>query len=776
MYLRFFGLNEKPFAITPDPRYLYLSERHAEALAHLLYGVNEAGGFIQLTGEVGTGKTTVVRTLLSRVPHHADVAVILNPRVTPVEFLLTICEELGLGIADADRESIKHVVDALNRRLLSAHAEGRRIIVIVDEAQNLSAEVLEQVRLLTNLETPTQKLLQIILIGQPELRELLDRTELRQLAQRITGRYHLEPLSREETLGYIRHRLRVAGAAEDIFTPAALAEVHRVAAGVPRVINVTCDRALLGAYTRETRKVTPSLVRLAAGEVYGRRFVPPWVGWLAGASGLVGIAGAALVGWQLWQKQISPLHASRDRAAHVVVPDSSATDAPLAAIAQPTGSPPSATPAASPAARPSTRLSSGSPAVPVATSINALLAANSVNTTDAEAFRRLLSLWGTAMADDKDPCGQAAKAGLSCLEQRGSWAQVKALNRPAILTLTDDRGQRHRVVLSALDDKFATLNLGEHNERVPLDELSRDWFGDFTVVWKPKMSTTRNSSLPCRTSSASIASMSTASPDYKRRSYSTPPWLSQVRPYCCPTRRAAAEVLMSFILDALKKSEIERQRQSVPGLIDTRPSLRRRRMPLWVAALCTLLAVNLMALTYVVLRKSAAPIVLTSRPADAPQARVAAPEARPFSPLDGAPQYAPEIPVTPPPDATPVAPPADGTLIEARPAHTAPAADSGADALPHPDPQLTDAEANAETDEVLPTISEISLSGTQALPELHLDVHVYATKPADRFVYINNRKYHEGAKLEEGPTVERIRRDGVVLNDQGIRFLLPRQP
>ena len=233
---------------------------------------------------------------------------------------------------------------------------------------------------------------------------------------------------------------------------------------------------------------------------------------------------------------------------------------------------------------------------------------------------------------------------------------------------------------------------------------------------------------------------------------------------------------MSFILDALKKSEIERQRQSVPGLIDTRPSLRRRRMPLWVAALCTLLAVNLMALTYVVLRKSAAPIVLTSRPADAPQARVAAPEARPFSPLDGAPQYAPEIPVTPPPDATPVAPPADGTLIEARPAHTAPAADSGADALPHPDPQLTDAEANAETDEVLPTISEISLSGAQALPDLHLDVHVYSTKPADRFVYINMRKYHEGAKLEEGPTVERIRRDGVVLNDQGIRFLLPRQP
>jgi general secretion pathway protein A len=464
MYLRFFGLNEKPFAITPDPRYLYLSERHAEALAHLLYGINESGGFIQLTGEVGTGKTTVVRTLLSRVPHHADVAVILNPRVTPIEFLLTICEELGVDIAGGDRDSVKQMVDALNRRLLAAHADGRRIIVIVDEAQNLSAEVLEQVRLLTNLETPTQKLLQIILIGQPELRELLDRTELRQLAQRITGRYHLEPLSREETRGYVRHRLRVAGAAEEIFTPSALAEVHRLAGGIPRVINVTCDRALLGAYTRETRKVTAALVRRAAGEVYGRRFLPLWLGWLAAAAGAAGLAGAGFGGWQLWQRQTAPLHAAGSLPPHTMVHPAPA--------ASPAAQPPAAAPAA-------------------AAAINVLLASNSANTGDAAAFRRLLSLWGTAMADDKDPCGQAAKAGLACLEQHGSWAQVRALNRPAILTLTDDRGQRHYVVLSGLDDKFATLDLGEHNVRIPLDEVSRDWFGEFTVVWKPKTVHTR---------------------------------------------------------------------------------------------------------------------------------------------------------------------------------------------------------------------------------------------------------------------------------------------
>lgn len=463
MYTSFFGLTEKPFAITPDPRYLYLSERHAEALAHLLYGINESGGFIQLTGEVGTGKTTVVRTLLSRVPHHADVAVILNPRVTPVEFLLTICEELGLPVEEADRDSVKQMVDALNRRLLSAHAEGRRIIVIVDEAQNLSAETLEQVRLLTNLETPTQKLLQIILIGQPELRELLDRNDLRQLAQRITGRYHLKPLSREETEGYVRHRLRVAGAVGEIFTPSALREVYRLAAGVPRVVNVTCDRALLGAYTQEQRRVTARLVRRAAGEVYGRRFMPQWLGWTAATVLLLGAGASAFLVWRAWEGRTAALEA--------------AAAAPLPAVTAPTPVP---------------------AVVPPPVSIDELLAANSAGTSDTAAFRRLLSLWGTAMTDDRDPCGQAQKAGLACLDQRGSWAQVRTLNRPAILTLTDSTGQRHRVVLSALDEQNATLVLGEHNQRVPLDELARDWFGDFTVVWKPKTSHTRALSVGMR--------------------------------------------------------------------------------------------------------------------------------------------------------------------------------------------------------------------------------------------------------------------------------------
>src|SRR2546423_14910137 len=235
MYLTFFGLDETPSAIPQDPRFVYLGERHADALAHLLYGIHEAGGFVQLPGEVGTGKTSIVRSLLAQTPKNAEIALILNPRMTAPEFLLTICEELGIGVPDAACGSLKDLVDILSDYLLRAHAAGKRVVLVVDEAQNLSPDVLEQVRLLTNLETDTRKLLQIILIGQPELRDLLARNELRQLAQRITGRYHLNPLTATETAAYVRHRLRVAGATSDIFSPAALSEVHRLAAGVPPV-------------------------------------------------------------------------------------------------------------------------------------------------------------------------------------------------------------------------------------------------------------------------------------------------------------------------------------------------------------------------------------------------------------------------------------------------------------------------------------------------------------------------------------------------------------
>jgi general secretion pathway protein A len=481
MYTSFFGLSEKPFAITPDPRYLYLSERHAEALAHLMYGINESGGFIQLTGEVGTGKTTIVRTLLSRVPHHADVAVILNPRVTPAEFLLTICEELGIVLGDAERGSVKEMIDALNRRLLSTHAEGRRVIVIVDEAQNLTTEVLEQVRLLTNLETATQKLLQIILIGQEELRDLLERQDLRQLAQRITGRYHLHPMTRAETKGYVRHRLKVAGVTGEIFTDAALDEVHRLSGGIPRVINVTCDRALLGAYTTETRRINTALVRRAASEVYGRSFSPRWLTWTAGLVGTWLIAAAVFVAWRNW-----PLIAVPAPQAGIRQPAAISVTAP--ASVAPAGAGPAT--ASLPAAT--------KPPPPPPVSLSSLLNANASSTTPAAAFRRLMSLWGTALSSDTQPCIEAARNNLACLTDKGSWGQLRALNRPAILNLNDDQGGNYRVVLTALDDDYATLALGEHDQRIPLSEISQYWMGEFTLVWRPHVNPTRELSLGMR--------------------------------------------------------------------------------------------------------------------------------------------------------------------------------------------------------------------------------------------------------------------------------------
>ena len=468
MYLSFFGLLEKPFAITPDPRYLYLSARHAEALAHLLYGINEAGGFVQLTGEVGTGKTTIIRSLLAQTPKNAEIALILNPRMTAPEFLLTICEELGIGVPDAATDSRKDLVDILNHYLLRAHADGRRIVLVVDEAQNLAPEVLEQVRLLTNLETNTQKLLQIILIGQPELRDLLARNELRQLAQRVTGRYHLHPLSAEETGAYVRHRLRVSGATSDIFSSLALAELFHLSGGVPRVINVVADRALLGAYTQDRHRVTSGLVRHAAGEVFGRRFAPRWLPWLGAAAAALVLAATV---WGLWPLAHWRLSGQTPASAKAAVKEA----APRVAAA---------TPQAAPAA-PATAVASAPPP-PVAPSLQALLKQHNDATGTDDAFLRLFGLWGAHyVAGDTDPCTQAAQQGLECLVQRGSFGQLRVYNRPVILLLNDDAGSKHQIVLAGLDDEHARIDLAGQTHEIGIGELSRYWFGDFVMLWRP---------------------------------------------------------------------------------------------------------------------------------------------------------------------------------------------------------------------------------------------------------------------------------------------------
>jgi general secretion pathway protein A len=457
MYTSFFGLNEKPFSITPDPRYLFLSERHGEALAHLVYGVTESGGFIQLTGEVGTGKTTLVRSLLlNRMPDNANVAVVLNPQLSVVEFLATICEELHIEVAH-NKGSVKALTDALNQHLLKSHAEGRRTILVVDEAQNLAPAVLEQVRLLTNLETAKQKLLQIILIGQPELRELLARNDLRQLAQRITARYHLEPLSRAETAAYIEHRLKVAGALGEVFDEGARKEVFRLSQGVPRLVNVICDRALLGAYARESRHINARLIREAAAEVKGELERAPWIRQATIAAGVIGLALIGVSSWLTLQSGKTTEAAVADQQTEVVVE-------------QPT---------------PVTEEVEEPPPEPAPTLLDELRLAADLTGNDF-AFAALFDAWGLEYrSGGRSGCDQAADAGLACFNQRASWASLAQMDRPAILTLIDDTGNGHDVVLTAIRGLAAELSIGGVPVTHPVAEIGAIWFGDFTLLWRP---------------------------------------------------------------------------------------------------------------------------------------------------------------------------------------------------------------------------------------------------------------------------------------------------
>jgi len=462
MYTRFFGLNEKPFSITPDPRYLFMSERHGEALAHLVYGVTESGGFMQLTGEVGTGKTTLVRTLLlNRMPANANVAVVLNPQISALEFLVTICEELHIPVPD-DRNSIKALIDTLNGYLLEAHADGRRTILVVDEAQNLAPDVLEQVRLLTNLETAKQKLLQIVLIGQPELRELLARNDLRQLAQRITGRYHLEPLSKDETDQYIEHRLKVAGALGEVFEAGAKREVFRLTQGVPRLINVTCDRALLGAFSIESRRVNRSIIRRAAAEITGKAET---ANTLRRALPVLGIIAAVVIsaGFLSLLEERKTTTDEAIEAASPAIPEPAAvmTAAEVESDPEPVVEEPEA-------------------------SLDDQLELAKQLTNPQSAMAVLLNLWGLEYRGaGQSGCAQAEAAGYSCLSQRGSWGNLKQFDRPTVLTLVDARGQLHSVVLTSIEGQTVELSIGGVMVAHPVGEVSDMWLGQYMLLWRP---------------------------------------------------------------------------------------------------------------------------------------------------------------------------------------------------------------------------------------------------------------------------------------------------
>ncbi|RRQ22258.1 ExeA family protein [Thiohalobacter thiocyanaticus] len=475
MYLKFYGLDSKPFSIAPDPRFLYLSERHREALAHLLFGLGEGGGFVQLTGEVGTGKTTLSRAVLEQVPPHVDVAMILNPRINEHELIATLCDELGVAYP-ANTTSIKALTDALTRHLLRSHADGRRTVLLIDEAQNLSREVLEQVRLLTNLETADEKLLQIILIGQPELKGLLAREDLRQLAQRITARYHLEPLTRDETRAYIQHRLRVCGGPIDLFTPAAMDEVQRLSGGVPRLINILCDRALLGGYVEDRRHIDRRIVRRAAGEVLpqGRDRIPARRPVRAAAAlGLVMIAAGALA-WLAWQ----PLQRQALPALAWLGPESGAQTADVA----PAGGDPSAAAGSTVETVSAVASRAVADATPAAALEQHLKAGDAAA---AAAWDRLFQRWGMeAQMPGQPACEQAQALGLQCLQRTGNWNQLRRLDRPAVLQLLAGDGRRVPVLLDGLEADRARLQLDGQSLELPLATLDRYWMGEYVLLWR----------------------------------------------------------------------------------------------------------------------------------------------------------------------------------------------------------------------------------------------------------------------------------------------------
>ncbi|MET0322106.1 MAG: AAA family ATPase, partial [Duganella sp.] len=487
MYTQYFNLKQSPFSIAPDPRYLFMSERHREALAHLLYGIGSGGGFVLLTGEIGAGKTTVCRCFMEQIPDNCKLGYIFNPKLTVEELLLTICDEFGVQLPPqgAGAVSVKGYVDAINAYLLASHAQAKNNVLIIDEAQNLSAEVLEQLRLLTNLETSERKLLQIILIGQPELRTMLARPELEQLAQRVIARYHLGSLSEPETTAYVEHRLAVAGAAAIAPFPRRLMGlVHRLTKGVPRRINLLCDRALLGAYVENQPQVSRTILRQAAAEVFA--------GADAGTAGLeagpgarwplvvAGVAGGVVLGALLWQ------FAGRDRGDAAPAPQPAAVAGaparPAPALAAPG---PAATGTAATNAMTATNPATATTATNATAATTALSATTASAVADkAAALRQLAGLWGLQLTDS-DPCAAAARLNLRCLQTRGGLDELRQLDRPAVLTLRDNPVIPGYVLLTALDARGATITGASGKpERIALDALAARLDGEFTTFWR----------------------------------------------------------------------------------------------------------------------------------------------------------------------------------------------------------------------------------------------------------------------------------------------------
>jgi len=457
MYTGYFGLKEIPFSIAPNPNYLFMSVRHREALAHLTYGLGETGGFVLLTGEVGTGKTTVSRCLLDQLPDNTQAAFILNPTLSSQELLATICDELKIRYRKTGA-TLKTLTDKIQEKLLKNHQAGLNTILIIDEAQHLQAEVLEQLRLLTNLETHTKKLLQVILIGQPELQQLLQRRDLRQLAQRITARYHLLPLNREEVAQYIQHRLAIADCRQPLFNRRAIATIHELSKGIPRLINLLCDRALLGAYGENKQVVDKKLVLGASVEALGAELSQrPWWkksrGKLALAAGVV--AATLALGFAVGNYQDKAL-AMEEAVSLSENKAQQASDAALTATVA---------------------------------DINWPLVIDSSRSLPT-AVRHLFALWRLVVEDDlSEPCQVASSYELSCYWFKGTLPALMKLNYPAVFKFIDDSGSAFYGTLlgTSRSGDGESFRFQFNNQELAVDKawFDRYWQGGAVIFWQP---------------------------------------------------------------------------------------------------------------------------------------------------------------------------------------------------------------------------------------------------------------------------------------------------
>ncbi|MDT3305929.1 ExeA family protein [Shewanella vaxholmensis] len=469
MYKAFYGLSDNPFSIAPNPHYLFLSDRHREALAHLTYGLGETGGFVLLTGEVGTGKTTVSRCLLGQLPDNTDTAFILNPSLTELELLATLCDELKISYGD--NPTLKQLTDHLSRFLLDNHSKGRNTVLIIDEAQHLRPEVLEQLRLLTNLETDTKKLLQVILIGQPELQLLLKRQELRQLAQRITARYHLLPLNEDEIALYVLHRLQVAGRFEPLFTRKAVKVLQKYSGGIPRLINLLCERSLMAGYAQSRVPIDHHMVRQAAAEVLGEeeptqnRYLWP----TATAAALFVAFGISY--WLFTDKPVNAASASsmalESTSANVAASNTQALSATegMSKLVQPVD-------------QQSSQVSIPDP--------NQRLLNDAINQSrDIDtAFAGLFSVWGKVPYKGLTACQSAVEQGLSCYQQQGNWMSLTRLNYPAVVYLVDDNQQDFYGAVIAVDGEQLLMQLGEQQLWVDRAWFNQHFSGTFEILWQ----------------------------------------------------------------------------------------------------------------------------------------------------------------------------------------------------------------------------------------------------------------------------------------------------